>query len=40
MGGHADKVTRTSQHFSRKVELKEAGHADVTWINLAEDRVQ
>ena len=40
MGGHTDKTERTSYYFGREVDLKEAGHADMKRINLAEYRVQ
>ena len=40
MRGHIDKAERTSYYFSREVDLKEAGHADMKWINLAEYRFQ
>jgi len=40
MRGHTDKAERTSYYFSREFDLKEAGNADIKWINLAEYRVQ
>ena len=40
MRGHTNKAERISYYFGREVDLKEAGHAGIKWINLAEYRVQ
>jgi len=40
MKGHTDKTEHKSYYFGREVDLKEAGHADMKWINLAEYKVQ